>query len=141
MVRLYENASCDPKTNAQRNLMGRTHYVDPDTLRFHKCRIMSARPVDGGLLFAIVTSDALDYQNTRRGFRYVVFDVFGTVLSRVKLEEAYRTSAQASKAMWEYLNSIDAKAVTMAAIEKRRIEAARELDELAARVNAVKAEG
>jgi hypothetical protein len=60
------------------NLCGRTHYVDQDTLRWHKSKIISSHVVDGGLLFAIVTSDALDMQNTKRGFRYVIFDVAHT---------------------------------------------------------------
>ncbi|KAH2035914.1 hypothetical protein KXW51_006159, partial [Aspergillus fumigatus] len=78
MTTLFRTESHDPKTNAQRNLCGRTHYVDDDNLRFHKSRVISARVVDNGLLFAIVTSDALDFENRKRGFRYVIFDVFGT---------------------------------------------------------------
>jgi hypothetical protein len=65
-MQMYRNQASDPKSNAQRNLAGRTHYVDDDTLRFHKSRVISARHVDQGLLFAIVTSDALDMNNTRR---------------------------------------------------------------------------
>jgi hypothetical protein len=76
MPHLYQNKSDYPKANAQRNLCGRTHYVDDDTLRGFYSRIISARETDGGLLFAIVTSDAKDYQNKPRGFRYVIFDVF-----------------------------------------------------------------
>lgn len=117
-MNLYRNESSHPKANAQRNLCGRTHYVDDDTLRFHKSRIISARHTDNGLLFAIVTSDALDYENRRRGFRYVIFDLFGNTLDRPKLEDAYRKSEQATKAMWDSLNAIDAKAVTLAAIDR-----------------------
>lgn len=96
MTSLYRNESSDPKRNAQRNLQGRTHYVDDDTLRFHKSRILSARHVDGGLLFAIVTSDATDYQGKTRGFRYVVFDLFGTVLDRPALEDCYKSTPKPS---------------------------------------------
>jgi hypothetical protein len=126
-MNLYRNESSNPKTNAQRNLCGRTHYVDDDTLRFHKSRIISARHTDNGLLFAIVTSDALDFDNSKRGFRFVIFDVFGTVLERTKLEYAYRRSDQATKEMWAVLNSIDAKHVTLAAIERQERQHAEEM--------------
>jgi len=118
MTNLYRNESSNPKWNAQRNLSGRTHYVDDDTLRFHHSRVLSARHTDNGLLFAIVTSDALDMHNTKRGYRYVIFDIFGNTLERPKLEDSYRTSKQATDAMWSALNKIDAKTVTMEAIDR-----------------------
>lgn len=34
MPNLYRNEASDPRDNAQRNLSGRTHYVDDDTLRW-----------------------------------------------------------------------------------------------------------
>lgn len=137
MMDLYRNQASDPKSNAQRNLLGRTHYVDDDTLRFHKSRISSARMVDNGLLFAIVTSDALDMNNTRRGFRYVVFDVFGTVVSRCALEDACRRSEQAEKQMWAFLNAFDAIDHTYRAITKARKAREAELDDLQARVEKI----
>lgn len=130
MTRLYRNESSHPLINAQRNLMGRTHYVDPDTLRFHRSRVISARHTDEGLLFAIVTSDSLDYQHTKRGFRFVIFDIFGTVLERTKLEEAYRTSERARTAMWAALNAIDAKTITLEAITKQTDRYLEEMAEL-----------
>lgn len=136
-MKLYRNESGDAKTNAQRNLMGRTHYVDDETLRWHKSRVMSARVVDNGLLFAIVTSDARDMDNTQRGFRYVIFDIFGTVIERNPSNidaEWFRTSDKASKAMWAALNGIDAKALTLAAIEKARVEYERESVELKTKI-------
>jgi hypothetical protein len=88
---------------------------------------MSAHVTDGGLLFAIVTSDALDMNNTRRGFRFVVFDLFGHVLARTEREAAYRTSDKARKVMRAALNAIDAKAVTLKAIEAAEADHAREM--------------
>jgi hypothetical protein len=120
--------------NAQRNLCGRTHYVDDDTLRCRKSRVISTRVIDGGLLFAIVTSDALDMNNTRRGFRYVVFGLFGNVLARTEMFQACRTSDKARKAMWTALNAIDAKAVTLQAIAEAEAHHAREMAELRAMV-------
>lgn len=141
MVSLYCNESSNPKWNAQRNLSGRTHYVDDETLRWHKSRVLSARHTDNGLLFAIVTSDALDMNNTKRGFRYVIFDLFGTVLSRVTLEEAFKTSEAATKAMWKHLNEIDAVTITLMAIDKVAANYRLEMDELREKVTTIDATG
>lgn len=96
MTTLYRQESSDPKSNAQRNLAGRTHYVDDDTLRFHKSHVLSAQHHDDGLLFSIVTSDALNMHNTRRGFHYVIFDLFGHVVKRVDLEHSFKSHQAAS---------------------------------------------
>ena len=137
MTSFYRNESSNPKWNAQRNLSGRTHYVDDDTLRFHKSRVLSARHTDDGLLFAIVTSDALDMHNTKRGFRYVIFDVFGNTLDRPKLEDAFRSSEKATQAMWDALNAIDAKAVTLAANQRQIDYASKEAADFAKKVEAL----
>lgn len=129
-MKLYQNDGSSPKFNAQGNLIGRTHYVDDETLRWHKSRIISARCTDGGLLFAIVTSDALDMNNTKRGYRYAIFDLFGTVLGRPTLEESFKSSARAEKAMWAALDAIDAVAVTTAAIERSQEDYAKEMQRL-----------
>ncbi len=136
-MKLYRNESGYPKPNAQANLAGRSHYVDAATLRFHKSRVISARHVDNGLLFAIVTSDALDMDNAQRGFRYAIFDVFGNVLDRPTLGQAFRTRKQCEKAMWDTLNAIDAVTVTLAAIKQKARRDAQELAEFKATVLAL----
>ena len=108
----YREESCDPKHNAQRNLIGRTHYVDDDTLRFHHARILHTYITDGGLLFALVESYAADYQNTDRRKRAVIFDVSGYVVYRPELEDGYKTTDAATKDMWKALNNLDAIQVT-----------------------------
>lgn len=136
MTHPYRNESSDPKRNAQRNLIGRTHYVDDDTLRFHKARILSSRHVDSGLLFAIVESVALDFQNTKRGVRYVIFDMFGNVVgTRRDLEHCYRNSEQATKAMWAELNTLDAVAINREGLAQRAAQQARDNAELAALID------
>ena len=132
---MYRNESSTAKWDAQRNLSGRTHYVDDDTLRFHKSRILSSRVVSNGLLYALVESVALDMNNTRRGYRYVIFNVFGTVVgTRPNLEHAYTTSRAATKAMWAELNTMDAKALTIKAIEDAKRYHVQEMDALAVEV-------
>ncbi len=133
-MQLFSTKASYPKPNAQANLAGRSHYVEDDTLRWHKSRILSARAVDGGLLFAIVESVALDMNNTKRGCRYVVFDLFGKVVSRVPLEDCWRTSAAATKAMWRFLSECDAKAITLEAIANAEKWHAIEMAELRGKV-------
>lgn len=139
MPNLYRNQSSDARDNAQRNLSGRTHYADDDTLRWHHARILSSRHTDGGLLFALVESCALDMHNTKRGCRYVIFDIFGHTVARVDLENCWKRSEQATKAMWTKLNELDAAQITRDAIvrenqsheyEMKRL--AEELDKLIA---------
>ena len=93
--------------NAQENLGGRTHYADAGTLRFHKSRILSARPIMSGAFFLIIESCALDYENTRRGFRAVLFNLLGETVYRPKLEECRRTREQASADFWTWCNQFD----------------------------------
>jgi hypothetical protein len=141
MPNLYRNESSDARYNAQRNLQGRTHYVDDDTLRWHKSRVLSSRHTDGGLLFAIVTSDALDMHNTKRGCRYVIFDIFGHVIARPDLENCYRRSEQATKAMWAKLTELDAEQITLAAIGREQQSHRDEMQRLCVEVNKLKADG
>jgi hypothetical protein len=95
------------KEHAQKNLTGKTHYVDPDTLRYHKSRILESYSTDHGTLFALIESCALDMHNKSRGFRFVVFDLGGQSLGRASLEDAYKTKASAEKAMWAWLDDFD----------------------------------
>ena len=131
-MNLYRNESSNPKWNAQRNLQGRTHYVDDDTLRFHKARVLSARHTDNGLLFALVESVALDMHNTKRGYRFALFDVFGNILERPDLEHSFKSSEQATKAMWAKLDEIDAIGVTLSAISRAEHYHAQEMAEMRA---------
>lgn len=94
-VSLFTNHSCDPKYDAQRNLSGRTHYVDDDTLRFHHSRITGRAVLADGLLFSLTHSDSLDMRNTSRGFRCTVFDVFGTVVYSPDLDQAVKSGEKA----------------------------------------------
>ena len=119
-MQLYREESYHAKYNAQRNLSGRTHYVDDDTLRFHHSRIQWANPVCNGLMFALIESYAADYQNTTRRFRYVVFDLVGNVISRCALEDGWRSTEKARKAMYDYLNSIDEYEVSRQSVERYR---------------------
>jgi hypothetical protein len=47
--------------------------------------------------------------NTKRGFRYVLFDVFGTTIDRLSIDESFRTKDQAKKAFWKFFDTFDEK--------------------------------
>ncbi len=105
--RLYRDESQDPKRNAQRNLDGRTHYVEDNTLSYHHSRILSARVIADGLYFGIVESVALDMHNRSRGYRHVVFNLFGNVVSRSDLEHCAKTSKKAYEALDEHRRTLE----------------------------------
>ena len=128
-MNFYRNESSNPKWNAQRNLDGRTHYVSDDTLRYHKSRVLRSHVVSDGFIFTIVESYAVDYPvnhgNGKRAFRGVAFDVFGNTLYRPDLDAGFTSAEKASEAMRVALESVDAVAVTLAAVymaEKHAIE-------------------
>ena len=126
-VALFDCKSSYPKTNAQLNLAGRTHYATDDTLRYFHARILSSRPLLAGALFMLIESSARDYQNKSRGFRFVVFDIFGRVIERPKLEDSYSTRAGAERAFSAWFAGFDVEqyyAETLAARADRLLREA-----------------
>ena len=97
----------DPTAKAQDQLSGRTHYADPNTLRFFHARILRASPVCSGLLFRVVESVAADSDNNRRVFRFVVFDVWGAVVTRPELDDSFSSTDKALKAFDQWLAGFD----------------------------------
>jgi hypothetical protein len=108
-VHLFTDKSSYPLNNAQQNLKGRTHYVDDDTLRYFKSKILESNIIAGGAFFYVIESTSLDMNHSKRGFRYVLFDVFGSVIDRVNLDESWRTKDQAKKAFWKFYGIFDGK--------------------------------
>lgn len=125
----YRHESGNPKYNAQRNLNGRTHYVDDDTLRFHYSRILKTVITDNGLLFALIESCAADMDNRRRVFRPVIFDIGGTVVSRLRIDAGLSTRLAAEKELWKQLNALDAIALTKEAIDREERNFNREISD------------
>lgn len=132
-IRPYRSESSDSTYDAQRNLQGRTHYVDPATLRGFEVRILSGGVEADGLLYWIVESvnsrpDHGGY--TRRG---IVFDVFGTIVNeRANMAETqgewFRDTAKAEKSVTAFIAGFDAvkhTADTLAANSRKEIERAR----------------
>jgi hypothetical protein len=116
----YSYHSSDPKYNAQRNLSGRTHYADDGALRYFSARILSARDEAQGLLFVLIESVPKVAKNPRKTKRFVVFDIFGTVLNeRDGVETWHATSDQAWKAATAFVASFDTVAHTLAELDRK----------------------
>ena len=130
--RYDEDRGSDPTSCAERNLIGRTHYVDPATRRYHKSRISKAIVLHDGLIFAIMESCAGDYNNTYRVHRPVFFDLDGSVINRVTLEDAPRTSKSGLALFWRMADDIEPIAETRAMLERRAARLTREAAEFAA---------
>jgi hypothetical protein len=129
----FENYGYDAKACAQRNLSGRTHYVDDNTLRFFHSRINSARPEMSGLVLVLIESVAADFRNRSRGFRFVVFDLFGSVINdRAGHDSLLRTSEQARKAASAWLRGFDVLAHYRDAMTERAGRLARDAAALTA---------
>jgi len=107
LPKLYKNEWSMPKVNAQENLEGRTHYVEPSTLRFFNSRIVSALPVSNGAFYKIVESLSLDHNHTKRGFRAVLFDIFGTVVYRPDLDQCFTSTEKANKGFFWWFETFN----------------------------------
>lgn len=129
---MFSDKASYPKPNAQANLQGRTHFVDDDTLRFFGSRILSAHEKEAGLLFVIIESSYLDWNKTKRGFRFAVFDVFGTCIARPEIEQASRSRHDASMHFFAWYDSFDLSAHYAKAIEEKAARQQREVDGLRA---------
>ena len=74
-VSLYQSAYMSTeKALAQRQLSGRTHYADDNTLCFFGARINETRQDDNGLWFALRESVQ---PHSNRVHRWAIFDIFG----------------------------------------------------------------
>ena len=107
LAELYGNKSSYSKNNAQANLEGRSYFATDSALRFFGARINSAHHTASGLLFFIVESSFLDMQKTKRGFRFHLFDIFGQEIGNQELDQAVKTSEQARKAGYRFLENFD----------------------------------
>lgn len=119
-----------PVLNAQDALTGITHYCDPATLRFHHSRIVGACAVSSGAFFKVTETCAQDYQNTRRGYRVVLFDLTGEAVYRPKLEELTRTREQADRAFWAWFNQFDELAHYRDKLNRKADRLAHQIQEL-----------
>jgi hypothetical protein len=132
-VRPYRCESSYPEYDAPRNLQGRTHYVDADTLKGFKARILNAGHAADGLLYWIVESVQSRPDHGGYTRRAIVFDVFGDIVNeRADMAETqgewFKDTHKAENAAFEFLKTFDAVKHTMgklAANARRDIKQAR----------------
>jgi hypothetical protein len=140
MIIPYRDDLSDPKANAQRNLSGRTHFVDDGTLAWHRSRVLHASAQADGLLFALTVSNGSDSGGLRE-YLAVVFDVFGHVIDRTTLEAKYDTHKKALKALELALIELTPRAIelTRAAIEREQKHFASDVEGLRVRLRDLEA--
>jgi hypothetical protein len=107
LPRPYCLSDGNPKFRAQRALNDKTHYVTDSSLKYHHSKILSALPASSGLFFKIIESVSIDPYNTKRGFRAVLFDIFGAVVYRPSLEETLKSTVKADKEFYKWFETFN----------------------------------
>ena len=136
-IDLFQDRRNNPKARAQDCLSGRTHYVDDETLRYFRSRILSSDAICSDTLFYIIESVSLDSNHTRRGVRGVVFDIFGTTVYRPSLDQCYRTTELAKRALWAWLDGFSEADHYVVCLESRAIRKEREAQEMRAALHKI----
>lgn len=113
----FRHVSCHADINAQRNLQGITHYVDADTLKYFKSRILDSGISHDGLVFWLVESKRSEPGANNK--RFVAFDVFGTQL--FEGDSFHKTSKAAWKEGSAWLAAFDALSHTETALRDRAV--------------------
>ena len=117
---LFDQNGYHAKTSAQRNLQGKTHYADDDTLRFFSARINRCRPLFGGLILMICETTADGPGRSSRGHRCVAFDLFGAVINdRRGLDQLHASSDKALREFESWAESFDPLAHYRQAMDDR----------------------
>jgi len=114
-VNPYRDDSSYAVSRAQRALSGRTHYVDDDTMKLFGCRINACHVDYNGLYCWILESAA--HPSMGRVHRFVLFDVFGTVLTE-RGEMLRKTRKQAEKDKEAFFGTFDPLAHTENALRE-----------------------
>jgi hypothetical protein len=112
-IRPFRCESSYPENDAPRNLQGRTHYVDQDTLKSFQARILDAGHSKDGLVYWLVES--VQSRPNHGGYtrRAVVFDVFGTVINErpnfaATQGEWFKSTDKARESALEFVRTFDA---------------------------------
>lgn len=121
-VHPFRCESSYPEYDAPRNLMGRTHYVDPDTLKGFNARILNGGCTKDGLLYWLVES--VNSRPDHGGYtrRAIVFDVFGEIVNeRADMRETqgewFKVTRKAEDSAFAFVASFDAVGHTAAKLK------------------------
>lgn len=129
---LYQTRYTAPKSAAQDALSGRTYYADESTLRYHHSRILACSAHHAGTFLRIVETTALDYQNTQRGFRVVLFDLTGETVYHPNLDACHKTKIAAYRAFEAWFATFNPIEHYRALLTTRAERTARQAAEMAA---------
>lgn len=128
-IRPFQVESGGVKHDAQRNLSGRTHYVDDGTLGYWKSRILDSgmwhpkcetHDLSRSLVYWIVESVGSRPNHRGVNKRFIAFDVFGTVITA--RDDWHRSADAARKAGLAELAKLDPVKHTRDEL-KRRVKA------------------
>ena len=131
-IELFSDKSSYMVDNVVSNLKDRTHYSDKGTLRFFNARIVDGSDQCSGTVFRLIES-LPNGLGGKRGFRFVAFDVWGTVLNE---REFFTTSQKATNAFYTWLGTFDLVGHYREAFATRASRAKREHDYLREAFNA-----
>jgi hypothetical protein len=112
---------------------GRTHYFEPDTLRYFHSRISRVAIAADGMALVTLESASADSGNTRRGYRVNVHDLTGTVVNdRQDVDSLIASKAAADKAFHAAVATADLRALEILgkAINRETSRHARALEDL-----------
>lgn len=113
-IELFKERTGLPLNQAQRNLSGRTHYVDDSTLKGFGAKVHSVSIMDEGLVLGMLESLQKGFNAADgRVWRPVFFDVFGNVIYRPDIEESFDNQKEAMAEFWKQSNEIDAVQATL----------------------------
>lgn len=129
---LYQTRYTEPKAAAQDALSGRTHYVSCSTLRYHHARILACSAHHARTFLRIVETVALDYQNSERGYRVVLFDLTGETVYHPSLDECHKTKLAAYRAFESWFATFNPVEHYRALLTTRAERTARQAAEMAA---------
>ena len=131
-IELFSDKSSYMVDNVVRNLENRTHYVDKSTLLFFNARIVGGSDQCAGTVFRLIESLPNGFGG-KRGFRFVAFDVWGTVLNE---REFFTTSQKATNGFYTWLSTFDLIGHYREAFATRASRVKREHDDLREAFNA-----
>ena len=126
-LRLFSDKSYDAKHNAQRNLDGKTHYVDEGTLKYFKCRILKCRVLDDGLILGIIESLPIPEQGNCK--RVVFFDIFGNVIGKSR-DTTFKTTDKADQFFWKESEKLDAIQITLEGLQEKKNYLQRQINDI-----------
>tara|TARA_R110001599_G_scaffold7910_1_gene38099 strand:- start:529 stop:939 length:411 start_codon:yes stop_codon:yes gene_type:complete len=111
------------KYEAQRQLSGITHYVDDDTLRYFKCRILRVIFSEDGLTLGLIMSQPNYEKNDKREYKAALINVFGSIRD---YREFYDTKAEAVDALNELRSKTSIEEWIKESAESHKLQAANE---------------